>query len=108
MNDLFYSPQAMDDLDDIWRYIREELGNARSARKIVNGIMDSAERLREFSELGPRLSSITRVESEYRFLVCGEYIVFYRKEDKGVFVDRVLYGRRDYLRILFDLDVTEE
>lgn len=98
----------MDDLDDIWRSIREELGNARSARKIVYGIMDSAERLREFSELGPRLSSITGVESEYRFLVCGEYIVFYRKEDKGVFVDRVLYGRRDYLRILFDLDDTEE
>ena len=34
-------------------------------------------------------------------------MVFYRVSDKDVFIDRVLYGRRDYLRILF-ADTQEE
>ena len=33
--------------------------------------------------------------------VTGSYLTFYRVLDNDVYVDRVLYGRRDYLRILF-------
>jgi plasmid stabilization system protein ParE len=51
--------------------------------------------------MGPSLSSITEVESDYRFLVCGNYLTFYRVKGKDVYIDRILYGRRDYLRILF-------
>jgi len=42
------------------------------------------------------------IETDYRFLVCGNYLVFYRTEADSVFVDRVIYGRRDYIKILFD------
>ena len=53
------------------------------------------------------LSSIADVESDYRFLVTGSYLTFYRVLDNDVYVDRVLYGRRDYLRILFE-DVQDD
>ena len=39
---------------------------------------------------------------EERFLVCENYLIFYHTGKSVVTVDRVLYGRRDYLSVLFD------
>ena len=58
--------------------------------------------------IGTSLSSIADVESDYRFLVTGSYLTFYRVYGSDVYVDRVLYGRRDYLRILFGDTQDEE
>lgn len=46
--------------------------------------------------------SFSIIESDYRFLVSGNYLIFYRACGTEVYIDRVLYGRQDYLRILFD------
>ena len=48
------------------------------------------------------LSSISEVIGEERFLVCENYLIFYHTGKSVVTVDRVLYGRRDYLSVLFD------
>lgn len=104
---LRYSTQSRRDLEEIWDYIATELQNTSAAARIVNAIMDSANQLIEFAEMGAPLSSIANVESDYRFLVHGNYLTFYRVQGDEVYVDRVLYGRRDYLRILFG-DVLEE
>ncbi|MDH7526011.1 MAG: hypothetical protein QHH10_11925 [Peptococcaceae bacterium] len=49
------------------------------------------------------------MQTDYRFLVCDNYLIFYRYEDGIVFVSRILYGRRNYTRILFgDLLEDEE
>ncbi|MFQ7013130.1 MAG: type II toxin-antitoxin system RelE/ParE family toxin [Faecalibacterium sp.] len=52
--------------------------------------------------MGAALASISGANSDERFLVCGSYMVFYRITRENIFIDRVLYGRRDYLRVLFD------
>ena len=52
--------------------------------------------------MGAALASVSGANSEERFLVCGSYMVFYRATNENIFVDRVLYGRRDYLRVLFE------
>ncbi len=101
MNKLLYSPEALNDLDEIWAYINNELKNPAAAQKFVSDTLDTIERLRDFPEIGPRLSSITEFESDYRFLVCGKYIVFYRVIGLDVYIDRVLYGSRNYMSILF-------
>ena len=59
------------------------------------------EQLENFSEMGALLASIANVDSDYRFIVSGNYLIFYRVSGMDVYVDRILYGRRDYLRILF-------
>lgn len=47
-------------------------------------------------------------ESDYRFRVSGNYLVFYRAYEKDVYIDRVLYGRCDYMHILFgDAQINE-
>ena len=102
MNKILYSPEALSDLDQIWTYINNELQNPAAAQKIIADILDAIEKLHGFSELGPPLSSITEFESDYRFLVCGKYIAFYRVMGLDIYIDRVLYGRRNYISILFD------
>ena len=104
MNKIVLSPEARNDLLEIREYIEQEFESPDAALNTVAGI---TKRLREFEKhgkLGARLSSVTDVESEYRFLVCGNYRAFYRYEEDTVYVDRILYGRRDYMRVLFSDD----
>ena len=101
MNKLHISDAALNDLDEIQDYIESELENAEAALHAVSEITKRLRILQNHAEAGPSLSSIADAVSNYRFLVCGNYIAFYRAEKADVYVDRILYGRRDYLRILF-------
>ena len=96
-----YSPEALKDLDEIWEYILLELANPGAAEDVVNRMLDTIEALEDFLERGALLSSIAEVESDYRFVLSGNYMAFYRVEEKTVRVDRILYQGRDYLRVLF-------
>lgn len=108
-NKIHYSKESRRDLDEIWDYIVSEIQNPSAAERIVDRIMDEVDQLGEFAEMGAPLSSIADTESDYRFLVIGNYLAFYRVYGSDVYVDRVLYGRRDYLRILLgDIQNTEE
>ena len=100
-NKIHYAVEARRDLDDIWDYIVTDLCNASAAERVVNDILDVVEQLENFSEMGALLTSIANVDSDYRFIVSGNYLIFYRVSGMDVYVDRILYGRRDYLRILF-------
>jgi plasmid stabilization system protein ParE len=51
--------------------------------------------------MGASPSSIYDITTEYRFLVCGPYLIFYHPQGAMVLVDRILYGGRDHLAILF-------
>lgn len=88
-------------MDEIWEYIRGKLLNLDAAENVVGKIMDSIDALRDFPERGALLSSVTDVESDYRFVLSGNYMAFYRVEGKTVYVDRVLYQGREYMGVLF-------
>lgn len=101
MKKLLISPLAEEDLAEIKNYISVELNNPSAALKIMKQIMKRIRQLIEVPEIGAPLSSVVDIETDYRFLVCGKYLVFYRIEDENVFVSRVFYGKRDYLKLLF-------
>ena len=97
-----YSARAIEDLDDIWDYIDKDLGNADAAQRIVNGIMDSIDSVAAFPKSGPKLIFEDVPESGYRFTIYKSYMAFYRlKSDDTLYVDRIVYGRRDYMKLLF-------
>jgi len=100
-NKLHYTHEAQRNLDEIWDYIVSDLSNPAAAERTVNRIMDAIEQLADFAEMGAPLHSVADVESDYHFLVCGHYLAFYRVYENKIYIDRILYGRRDYLRILF-------
>lgn len=106
-NNIHYAAIARRDLDDIWDYIVADLCNPTAAANTVSRIMDAVDGLESFSGLGTPLSAVTNIDSDYRYLVSGSYMIFYRVNGNDVYVDRILYGRRDYLRILLG-DTDEE
>lgn len=106
MNNLYLSQAAQDDLAEIKAYISEELENPTAALSTVGRITKSIRILKNHAMAGAPLSSVANVDNDYRFLVSGNYVVFYRAIGSEVYVDRILYGRRDYLRVLFG-DVLE-
>ena len=63
--------------------------------------MKRIRQLADFPEICVPLSSIISLEVPYRFLVCGNYTAFYKIEGDEVHIIRVLYGRRNFMQILF-------
>jgi len=101
MTSLQISPLAQKDLLEIKVYISEELASPATANSTLLMIVKRIRELEAFPQVGAPLSSIIEFETDYRFLVCGHYITFYRYENDVVYVDRVLYGKRDFMKILF-------
>ena len=108
MNNLHLSEEAQNDLLEIKAYIEEELLNPSAALATVSRITKSLRILQNHAQAGAPLSSIADIESDYRFIVSGNYISFYRAYGSEVFIDRILYARRDYMRILLGDSTTDE
>lgn len=97
-----YSPRALKDLDGIWDYIEKELCNPSAAQNTVEGIMDKIDILMSFPEAGAKLEFENGLNSGYRYVSFKNYLAFYRLgSDDIVYIDRVVYSGRDYMRILF-------
>ena len=107
-NKIHYSPESRRDLDDIWDYIVSELQTRSAAERVINRIIDAVDPLKNFAEMGTPLSSIADIGTDYRFLVSGNYMVFYHVQGSDVYIDRVLYGRSDYMSVLFKDLLREE
>jgi addiction module RelE/StbE family toxin len=101
MPKLSISPEARKDLKDIQAYISEKLESPKAAFNTVSGIIEKIKTLLKFPEKGTPLSSQVPFTTNYRFLKSKNYLIFYRYENGAVFVIRIIYARRDYIKILF-------
>lgn len=98
------SQEAINDLRQIREYISVDLDNEKSAARIVGDIVKRIGQLKELPEIGAPLSSRFDVKTDYRYLVCGNYNVFYRIELDTVKIIRILNARRNFMTVLFDID----
>lgn len=95
------------DLREIQHYIAAALMNPRASKEAMKRITAQLRTLEQFPEAGtPILPGESPVV--YRYLVCGSYMAFYHVQGDTAVVDRILYGRRDYLAILFGDQLDEE
>ena len=99
---IFFSPLAIDDLDEIWDYIADILKNPTAAETTVNGILDKIDLLEDQPAIGVQLFFDDGLNSGYRYVIYNNYLAFYRIYPDTVYVDRVIYGKRDYMKLLFD------
>ena len=109
MSKLQVSPAAQRDLQEIKFYIASDLDNPTAALSIVKKITKRIHGLLDHPLMGAPLSSVCNADNDERFLVSGKYLIFYRVSYHGaeIYIDRVLYGGRDYLRILFERTLEE-
>ena len=96
-----FSPEALRDLDEIYDYIANVLKSPDAADNTVNKILDKTDLLSDNPEIGTQLFFENDLFSGYRYMVSDNYLAFYRITNESVFVDRVIYGKRDYMKILF-------
>lgn len=96
------TPKAADDLDNIYRYISEELFATSAATNILERIEKEIMRLREFPFSCNCVADEYLKNKGYRKLVVDNYIVFYliEEEKKQVIIMRVLYGKQKYENLL--------
>ncbi len=88
------SPQAEQDLLDIWLYIAED--NMDNADCFLDKINDTVQRLAEFKDIGTERSELAHK------LFCfplDRYVLYYRKMDAGIELVRVLHSSRDVVQL---------
>jgi plasmid stabilization system protein ParE len=102
------SPEAGRDIEDITDYISTHLHNPLAAIALYKEIYNKILKLSDFPDIGAKLRSEHIPDKKYRYIICGNYYIFYRHEEDTVFIIRVLYKRRDFMTILFGSDMVNE
>lgn len=100
-NQISYAPKAREDLLEIKSFI-EETGDIELAKRTISDIVTTNDSLSAFPEMGQRLLINIGSKIEYRYLLCHNYLSFYRYLNRTTYIDRILNSRRDYLKILLD------
>ena len=89
---------AEEDFADIVSFI--EVDDVNAAEAIASRI----ERNLELLSKNPLLRRIPRDEEirnlGYRYIIVQNYIIFYKVEEKTVFIHRILHGARNYKSLL--------
>jgi toxin ParE1/3/4 len=94
MPSLITSPEAEQDLLDIWLYIAED--SPGNADRFMDRLEEKALKLAEFTEIG-----IDRPElaPDLKSFPVDRYVLYYRTNTSGIELVRVLHGSRDINRV---------
>ena len=97
---LIWTERALSDLREIVRYYREDQKSAEVALRVGRGIIERAEVLKLFPDIGPLYPKKSGVHRE---VLCFEYRIFYRvdRDAKIVYIARVWHGRQDPEKLVF-------
>jgi len=96
------SEPAESDLRDIVRYIASQLSAPISALNMMGLLEEAMTGLSDLPQRCPLVADERLSQLGYRKLNVKKYVVFFSIDEKNKVVDveRILYGRRDWLRIL--------
>jgi|GEM_PF-2256754 plasmid stabilization system protein ParE len=82
MHNIRINPLALKDLQEIKKYITEELESPVAAINVISSIIESYEKLKKFPLLGGELAAKINISTDFRYLVSGNYIVFLQRMAK--------------------------
>ena len=95
-----FMPKARKDINDICDYISLELNSPEAAERLIDKIQTEVERVCEFPFSRPLLADNILMSKGYRYILVNNFNVFYNIKDQTIFIQRVLYGRRNYEMLL--------
>ncbi|TQV87144.1 type II toxin-antitoxin system RelE/ParE family toxin [Aliikangiella coralliicola] len=98
MAQINWTEPALNDLNEIAEYIA--LDKPSAAKNLVKEIINSVKRLREFPESGRRPPEL--YDTRYRELIIGPCRIFYRVEEKLVFVLYVMRSERELRKFILE------
>ena len=102
MAKIIVSREARNDLFNIQTYIRDELQGPDASKRILGELKKAIISLQDMPERGKPLDSIISVHTEYRYLVCEHYRIFYLSDGDTVEIIRILHTLQNYMQVLFE------
>ncbi len=98
-----YSRQAVRDMERVWEEVFAASKSHDTASRYLDDLQDMIEKKSDFPKSGTPLY-YGDMFTGYYFVVFKSYMVFYRIGNERILVDRILYGKSDYLRQLYKPD----
>ncbi len=99
-NKVELTPQAWDDLDVAFSTVFEVSGNINAAGATYEGILSAVERAMPMPAAYPSVAGRTGIPCDYRWIHHAGWLAFFHEEGDTLLVDRVLWGRSDWLQAL--------
>ena len=93
---------AQRELEEI-AFVHFSLVGPNSARNFTDKIFNALENLETNPELGMLCRDKQLRMANYRMLICGKYLCFYRIIGSSVYIYHIVDGRTDYPRIFSDM-----
>ncbi|MEA1960819.1 MAG: type II toxin-antitoxin system RelE/ParE family toxin [Bacillota bacterium] len=95
-------PVAYEDLNEIFDYIL--LDNPAATEDMLDKITASLHLLEDFPNSGVKLTAKSLKYYDFRMVIIGPYIAFYRFINDNIYIYRILHGSRDYIKILKQIE----
>lgn len=80
----------------MWLYVAKD--SVAAADRLIARLVEAAKPLRNFPEMG---GSRDELSPELRALRVGPYLMFYRRRQDDIVIERILHGSRDIQGDLF-------
>lgn len=93
-------PLARQDMEQIFEYIAVKLCNPTAALRQIDDFEKAFEKVCAFPECCPKADNEFLKDKSLRKIVVNNYIAFYRVKNEEIQVVRVLYGMRNYAKLL--------
>jgi plasmid stabilization system protein ParE len=90
MNGYAFHPEARNDTEEIWEFVR--LDNLDAADKLVEDILAAVAGVVRFPGQGHRRPDLT--SRPLRFILVHEYLIAYAPDEKPPWVVAIVHGRR--------------
>ena len=94
-----YSKAAIRDLDRVWAEVYKASKDIEITERYIEELLDKVEKKSDYPKSGAPLY-YENTFTGYYFIVFKAYLAFYRLEKETMLVDRVLFGKSDYMRTL--------
>ncbi len=100
MKKLVYTPDALEDLKEIKKYIRNRFDND-TAIKNFNRVIDGIKQLKTHTDIGISTKDKWGIDSEYKVVFVHRNYVFYTYDSEKVYIINVIDEREDVLWKMF-------
>lgn len=91
--ELAWSTDAVEDLDAAIEYISNDLGSSKAAERLFESVLEKAQLFADFPGAGSVLRTQSGIDTGYRYMICGNWMVFFMPNESRALVVRVLAQR---------------
>ena len=100
--EIIWSPKAYRNIQEIYAFTLEKLGNERYTIKIVKKILKAINSLRLFPFMYPKIYIDRKIKRQLRRVTVGKYAVIYEVKNNKILILYIFHENQNYLNLLLN------